>query len=188
MPDPIKMLREDHQKVKELFTRFEQSDDDETKDEIAQTAIQELTVHATLEEEIFYPAAQEVIDQDDLIEEAQEEHHVVKLIMNELKKMSAGDERFDAKFKVMAESVKHHIEEEESELFPMLQGKLDSDELGQQLENRKEKLQQAASRSSGRTSTKRATAAGGKSKSASGKAGKTQAAKKKKKKASRGRR
>jgi hemerythrin-like domain-containing protein len=185
MPDPIKMLREDHQKVKDLFEQFEQSDDEETKDEIAQTAIQELTVHATLEEEIFYPAAQEVIDQDDLIEEAQEEHHVVKLIMNELKKMSAGDERFDAKFKVMAESVKHHIEEEESELFPMLQGKLDSEQLGQQLESRKQRLQQGASRSTGRTSMKRA-AAGGKSKSASGKARKTQSASKKKKKKSSG--
>jgi hemerythrin superfamily protein len=190
MPDPIKMLREDHQKVQELFTQFEQSDDDETKDEIAQTAIQELTVHATLEEEIFYPAAQEVIDQDELINEAQEEHHVVKLLIGELKKMRAGDERFDAKFKVMAESVKHHIKEEESELFPMLQGKLDSDELGEQLESRKQKLQQAGARSSGRSSAQRGGATGGKSKSRSGKAGKTTqaAGKKKKKKVSGGRR
>jgi hemerythrin superfamily protein len=182
MPDPIKMLREDHQKVQELFRRFEQSEDEQTKNEIAQTAIQELTVHATLEEEIFYPAAQEVIEEEDLIDEAQEEHHVAKLLMNELRKMKAKDQRFDAKFKVLAESVKHHIEEEEAELFPMLQGKLDSEALGEQLESRKQKLQQGGVRSSGRSAAQRRAAAGGRSKGRSGKSAKAaQAATKKKK-------
>jgi hemerythrin-like domain-containing protein len=184
------MLREDHEKVQELFRRFEQTEDEQTKNEIAGTAIRELSVHATLEEEIFYPAAQEVVGDEDLIAEAQEEHHVAKLLMNELKKMRAGDERFDAKFKVMAESVKHHIEEEESELFPMLQGKLDSEALGRQLESRKQKLEQGGVRSSGRSSNQRRGAAGKRSKGRSGKSGKTTqaAAKKKKKKASGGRR
>jgi hemerythrin superfamily protein len=184
------MLREDHQKVQELFRRFEQSEDEQTKNEIARTAIQELTVHATLEEEIFYPAAQEVVEEEDLIDEAHEEHHVAKLLMNELKKMKAADQRFDAKFKVMAESVKHHIEEEESELFPMLQGKLDSEALGQQMESRKQKLQQGGVRSPARSSGQRRSGAGGRSKSRSGKAVKARqaATKKKKRKASGGRR
>jgi hemerythrin superfamily protein len=179
------MLREDHQRVQELFTRFERADDDE-KDEIAQTTIQELTVHATLEEEIFYPAAREAVDEEDLLDEAQEEHHVVKLLMSELKKMRAKDERFDAKFKVMAESVKHHVEEEESELFPQLEGKLDAEELGEQMEARKQKLQQSASRSTGRSSPRRG--GGTKSKSGSGQSAKKQAASKKKKGKSSGRR
>jgi hypothetical protein len=90
----------------------------------------------------------------------------------------------------MAESVKHHIEEEESELFPMLEGKLDSAALGEQMESRKQKLQQGGVRSSGRSSAERRAGAGGRSKSRSGKSGKaTQAAtKKKKRKASGGRR
>jgi hemerythrin superfamily protein len=190
MPDPIKMLREDHQKVQELFTRFEQSNDDETKDEIAQTAIQELTVHATLEEELFYPAAQEAIEEDELIDQAHEEHHVAKFLLGELKKMSSGDERFEAKFKVLAESVKHHIEEEESALFPKLQGKLDSEGLAQQMESRKQRLQQGGARSGGRSATPRSGATGARSKSRSGKSRKTTqaASKKKKKKASGGRR
>jgi hemerythrin superfamily protein len=147
MPNAIEMLREDHRKVKDLFENFEQSEGS-SKEQICQQAIVELETHAALEEEIFYPAAEELIDEKELIDEAMEEHHVVKLVMAELKKMSADDERFDAKFKVMAESVKHHIEEEESELFPQLKGKLDEQGLGEEMQTRKEELQQKSSRRS----------------------------------------
>lgn len=78
MPDAIEMLREDHRKVQQLFQEFEQSEDAASKRQIAQTAIQELELHATLEEEIFYPAAMEELEDPDLINEAQEEHHVVR--------------------------------------------------------------------------------------------------------------
>ena len=88
-----------------------------------------------------------------------EEHHVVKLLIGELKKMSADDDRYDAKYTVLAESVKHHIEEEESELFPKLQGKLDAEEVGAEMESRKEQLQQQPRRRSakakGRTRTRK---------------------------------
>jgi hemerythrin-like domain-containing protein len=71
---------------------------------------------------------------------------VVKLLINELRKMSAGDERYDAKYTVLAESVKHHIEEEESELFPKLEGKLDVEEIGTEMDTRKQELQQQPDR------------------------------------------
>jgi hemerythrin-like domain-containing protein len=141
MPNAMEMLREDHRKVKKLFDEFEHTEEDQSKEQIVENTLHELEVHAALEEEIFYPAAEEQIGEKESIDEAREEHHVVKLLIGELKKMSPGDERYDAKYTVLAESVKHHIEEEESELFPKLEGKLDVDELGAQMETRKEQLQ-----------------------------------------------
>jgi hemerythrin-like domain-containing protein len=162
MPNAIEMLREDHQKVQGLFENFEESSDG--KEQICEQAIAELETHAALEEEIFYPAAKKQVDDKELIDEAQEEHHVVKLIIAELKKMTSSDERFEAKFKVMAESVKHHIQEEESELFPMVEDKLDAQSLGEQMQARKEELQEKSfkrarkisAKSSARSSNKRA--------------------------------
>lgn len=177
MPDAIQMLREDHRKVQQLFQQFESSEDSATQREVAQKAIQELEIHATLEEEIFYPAAMEQLDEPDLINEAQEEHHLVKLLANELKKMRGNEERFKAKFTVMAESVKHHIEEEEGELFPQIEGKLDGEEVGQRLEERKQKLQS-------KTVSRRRSSA---SRSSSSKA-RSQGRKRKGKKTARGRR
>jgi hemerythrin-like domain-containing protein len=158
MPNAIEMLREDHRKVKELFQRFERGDSDE-KEQIAHQTLHELEVHAALEEEIFYPAAREHVHEEEQIDEALEEHHVAKLLIGELKKMSPDDERFEAKYKVLAESVKHHIQEEESEMFPMLEDGLDAEGLGQQMEARKQKLQQKmTSRSATRGSKTKARA------------------------------
>lgn len=142
MPNAIELLREDHQKVKDLFMHFEGMDSGD-KREIVVTTLHELAIHTTVEEDIFYPAARKVLqetEETDLIDEAWEEHHVVKLLAAELKKMRAGDKRYDAKFTVLAESVKHHIEEEEGELFPKLEGHLDEN-LGEKMIARKEKLQ-----------------------------------------------
>ena len=125
MPNAVEMLREDHQKVKRLFEEFENAEGRE-KEQIVEKTVRELEIHAALEEEIFYPAAEEQVDEKQSIDEAREEHHVVKLLIGELKKMTAEDERYDAKYTVLAESVKHHIEEEESELFPKLEGKIDA--------------------------------------------------------------
>ena len=183
MPKPTEMLREDHEKVKDLFERFEEADEGE-KQEIANTAMQEIQVHSTLEEEIFYPAAREVLEQNgeeaETLDESLEEHHVVDLIMAELKKMRAKDEHFDAKFKVMAENVKHHIEEEENELFPKLEGQLDDEDLGEQMMARKEELQQRAqsgSRSRGSKSKARSgTGSRSRGKGSSGSKGRKKAA------------
>jgi hemerythrin-like domain-containing protein len=158
MPNAIEMLREDHRKVKQLFEQFEQGDED-AKEEICKQTIQELEIHAAVEEEIFYPSAREEVDDEETIDEALEEHHVVKLVLAELKKMSSDDERFDAKYKVLAESVKHHIEEEESELFPSVEGSMDVEEVGQQMEARKQKLQQKFTSGAGTRRSKSKTRA-----------------------------
>jgi hypothetical protein len=173
MPKPMEMLHEDHEKVKQLFEQFEETEFEEKK-ELVTKVIQELEIHTALEEEIFYPAARQALEENsedtETMDEAWEEHHVVKMIIAELKKMRPNDEHYDAKFKVMAESVKHHIEDEEGELFPKLAGNLEEEEkLGERMMERKEKLQQrppSASRSTG--SRGRSTSARGKRKQSGG--------------------
>ena len=112
VPGVIEMLKEDHDKVKALFEQFEEADGRE-KGEIAKTAIQDLEVHAELEEKLIYPAIRAEIDHDDMMNEAVEEHHLVHVLIAELKKLKSSDDKFQAKFCVLGELVKHHIEEEE---------------------------------------------------------------------------
>jgi hypothetical protein len=152
MPEATEMLREDHQKVKALFEEFEQAEEDDEKLRIVRTALTELEIHATLEEDIFYPAVRAHIENDSLMDEALEEHHVAKLLMGELQDMEPGDEHFDAKFKVLAESVKHHIEEEESEILPKAEEmELDQERLAEEMTERKQELQeQEAGQTGGR--------------------------------------
>ena len=113
----IDMLKEDHHKVKELFEQFESADGSE-RAQIAATAIMELEIHAELEEKLIYPAIRQEIDEDDMMDEAVEEHHLVHVLIKELKKLKPADEIFQAKFTVLGELVKHHIEEEEDEMLP----------------------------------------------------------------------
>jgi len=129
----VELLRKDHEKVKMLFREFESAADH--KQNIVSQAISELEIHAAAEEKVFYPAVlEDWQDAAPSINESFEEHHVMKLLMGELKDMSPEDERFDAKFTVMAENVKHHIKEEEAELFARARtGHLDLVELGQRL-------------------------------------------------------
>jgi hemerythrin superfamily protein len=137
----IDMLKEDHQKVKALFEEFEEAKDSRTKQRLVETALMELDVHAKLEEGLIYPAFREEIDDEDLMDEALEEHHVVHVLIAELKKMKPSDDRFDAKFTVLAENVKHHIKEEESEMFPKAEElDIDWESLEQQVLKRKEQL------------------------------------------------
>jgi hemerythrin superfamily protein len=135
------MLRKDHKNVKGLFEEFEQAEDATTKQRIVETALTELEVHSKLEEELIYPAIRAEIDDDDLMDEALEEHHVVHGLLVELKKMKPGDERYDAKFTVLAENVRLHIKEEESELFSMADGcEIDWEALCSRVVKRKEQL------------------------------------------------
>ncbi|UVT17419.1 MAG: hemerythrin domain-containing protein [Nitrospira sp.] len=120
VPGVIEMLKEDHEKVKRLFEEFESAERKEQAD-IAATAIMELEVHADLEEKLIYPAIREAIDDDEQMNEAIEEHHLVHVLIKELKKLKPKDEAFQAKFKVLGELVKHHVEEEEGEMFPKAQ-------------------------------------------------------------------
>ena len=135
------MLREDHKKVKGLFEEFEQAEDSKTKQRIVETVLMELGIHAALEEELIYPAIRSEIDDEPLMDEALEEHHVVHGLLAELKKMKPSDERYDAKFTVLGECVKHHIEEEESEMLPKAEGAdIEWEDLHEKVMKRKEQL------------------------------------------------
>ncbi|MBI4524001.1 MAG: hemerythrin domain-containing protein [Deltaproteobacteria bacterium] len=157
MADAIEMLREDHRKVQELFEQFENAQDNKEKRQIAETALHEIEIHTTLEEEIFYPAAREEIAEEEM-DKAEEEHHLVELLASELEKAGPQDKRFSAKFKVLAESVKHHIEEEESTLIPQIEDSLDAAKLGERMAERKEELLRQTGDRSSRNKRKRSTA------------------------------
>jgi len=140
------LLREDHRKVKKLFAEFEELEagDVNEKGELFELIRQELTLHAQIEEELFYPALQQIDDEEvkELVLEAHEEHKIVKTLIAELMEMTPEDESFDAKMKVLIESVKHHAEEEEQDLFPSFE-KLPrgtQDQISDQLRARKEEL------------------------------------------------
>ena len=113
----FEMLKEDHDKVKKLLEDVESAEGRE-RGEIAKTAIRGLEIHADLEERLIYPAIRAEVDAADMMDEAIEEHHLVHVLIAELKKLKPGDEKFQAKFSVLSELVKHHIEEEEGEMFP----------------------------------------------------------------------
>src|SRR4051794_36852363 len=112
----VAMLKADHKKVKGIFREFESAGERayRKKQQLAEQAFLELEVHSKLEEEIFYPAARSS-DKDlvDVVDEGLEEHHVVDVLIGELRQMQPEDERYDPKFKVLTENVEHHIEEEE---------------------------------------------------------------------------
>ena len=128
----VELLRKDHEKVKTLFRDFESAEESKEKGHIVQQAIAELEVHAAAEEKVFYPAVRkDSTDAASNVDESLEEHHVMRVLIEELKVMSPEDERFDAKFTVMAENVRHHIKEEEAELFARARtGDLNLNDLG----------------------------------------------------------
>lgn len=131
MQDPVKLIKEDHQTVKKLFRRFEAATRKSQRQQLAQEIIEELSVHATIEEQLVYPALRRSKKLEEPVLDALEEHHTVKLVLAELDKMDADDERFDAKMHVVQESVEHHIEMEERDLLPRLHRALDRKQLEQ---------------------------------------------------------
>lgn len=142
----IDMLKDDHQRVDKLFKQFEEAGDQAhaTKRDLVEQIIEELTVHATAEEEVLYPTSQsEVKETEDIVHESEEEHGVVKTLISELEGMSAEDEKFDAKVKVLMENVRHHVEEEEGELFPKIEKALSQERLekmGRRMQQVKDRL------------------------------------------------
>ena len=116
--DAIVLLKNDHKTVEKLFKEFEKAGEQayQQKRKLADAMIEELTVHAYIEEEIFYPAAREAVPETkDHVLESVEEHHVVVWMLSELVGMDPKDEKFDAKVTVLTENVRHHVEEEEDE-------------------------------------------------------------------------
>jgi len=142
MPNAMTLLKEDHQKVKELFDKFEDTKSSGSKARIVTPAIRELKVHATVEEELFYPALrQKMEDEEGILEEADEEHHVAKVLIAELEKMNGSEDHWEAKFTVLSESVRHHIKEEEGDMFKKAKKTdIDFEILGNQMANLKKRL------------------------------------------------
>jgi hypothetical protein len=137
----LTLLRADHAAVQELFDKYEKTRSEERKAELAERICHELTVHAQIEEEIFYPAAREALRKTDLLDEAEVEHASAKDLIAQIEAGSPGDELFDAKVTVLGEYIKHHVKEEQNELFPKVRTtKLDLQELGAELQARKQEL------------------------------------------------
>jgi hypothetical protein len=141
--DAVAMLKADHRKVEDLFARFEKAKDSASKAKLAKEICTELTVHATIEEEIFYPACKEAVE-DDLEHEAYVEHDGAKVLIAEITASSPDDEFFDAKVTVLSEMIKHHVKEEEKPgegfFAQARKGDVDMEALGGRLEARKGQL------------------------------------------------
>ena len=141
----ITLLTDDHKKVKKLFKDFEkikEKGEASDKEALVEQICTELTVHAEIEEEVFYPAAREAIDDDDMMNEAEVEHASAKDLIEQLQAIDSSDPTYDAKVTVLGEYVNHHIEEEEKEMFPKVKkAKVDLEALGEELAELKETKQ-----------------------------------------------
>jgi hemerythrin superfamily protein len=141
----ITLLKQDHKTVEGLFKRFEKLGPRavKSKQDVVERIIRELSIHAAIEEMFFYPAIREAAeggDAGDMVLESLEEHHIVKWVLSELDGMSPEHERYDAKVTVLMENVRHHVEEEEKDLFPQvnkLLGKARLDDLGEAMNKAK---------------------------------------------------
>ena len=137
------MLKQQHDKVKKAFKEFEKLDreDTETLQQLVQSVCEDLKLHTTLEEELFYPAAREAIEDEDILNEAQVEHETAKMLIEQLENMGPDDPNFHATFTVLGEYVMHHVKEEEGEMFPqMKKTDVDLEELGARMRGRMEEL------------------------------------------------
>ena len=143
--DAVALLKKDHAEVKKLFGEYdklvEREADAAEREMLALKICDMLTVHATIEEEIFYPACREALaDGDDLVDEATVEHARAKDLIGQIESARADDEMYDAKVKVLGEYINHHVKEEQNELFPKVKTKIDTKAIGQQLAQRKAEL------------------------------------------------
>jgi hemerythrin superfamily protein len=130
--DAITLLKQDHKTVEKLFKQFEKAKQPAEQRKLARDVIKELSVHAAIEEMVFYPAIRERVPEvEETVLEALEEHHIVKWVLSELEDMKPDHERFKAKMTVLIENVRHHVEEEESELFPEVRKVIKRKELGE---------------------------------------------------------
>lgn len=141
--DAVALLKADHRKVEELFEQFESAKSDDRKAKLANEICLELSVHAKIEEEIFYPACEGKVDED-LLKESYVEHDGAKVLIRDILRGSPSDEYFDSKVTVLSEEIKHHVQEEEKRLTGMFSqarsAGVDMDALGEQLAARKAEL------------------------------------------------
>ena len=139
--DAIALLKADHVAVGHLFADYEKARSTAKKKALVADICKELSVHAQIEEEVFYPEVKAALKDHQLVPEATVEHASLKNLIAQIEGVEADGEMYDAKVKVLSEYVKHHVKEEQNEMFPKAQKtKLDMDELGAQLAQRKEEL------------------------------------------------
>ena len=143
--DAIALLARDHADVRNLFAEYDELATDQAEDEERQALAEQicalLTAHATIEEEIFYPAASEAGIEGNLLDVAEVEHAAAKDLIAQIRAMSPDDELYDAKVKVLGEYIAHHVDEEEGEIFPRCrEAKMDLAGLGATLAERKSEL------------------------------------------------
>ena len=144
-PDAVKLLMADHKEVKGLFAQYHKLIDADAgadkRQALAQQICAMLTVHATVEEEIFYPAARTALDDEDMLDEAEVEHASAKELIAQIESMGADDDLYDAKVTVLGEYIDHHVKEEEGEMFPKCRkSAMDLGALGEELDARKAEL------------------------------------------------
>jgi len=149
--DALELLRSDHDKVRDLFEQFksaQEAGDTATMAQLKEQIFSELQVHTAIEEEIFYPAAEDVGEEaEELVHEGVEEHHLIDVLMEEIEQLEPSDEAWTAKMTVLIENVEHHAGEEEEELFPQLRETFGDDKLaalGKQLQQAKDRKSGAA--------------------------------------------
>ncbi len=143
--DAVAVLKADHKEVKALFEQYKKLVESEEVGEERQAVAQQicllLTVHATAEEEIFYPAARAAIDESDLLDEAEVEHASAKDLIAQIEAMNPDDALYDAKVIVLGEYIDHHVKEEEGEMFPKCkESDMDLVALGEAIDARKAEL------------------------------------------------
>jgi hemerythrin-like domain-containing protein len=142
--DAITMLKRDHDNIKALFEQFEKAEHKSNRHTIVKQALEELRIHSTLEEELFYPAVRHQL-KNGVMNEADEEHHVANVLIAELEAIGEGNDHFDAKFTVLAENVRRHIKEEENLMLPHARDlQIDFKALGEKMERRKQELKSGA--------------------------------------------
>jgi hemerythrin superfamily protein len=146
--DALELLKKDHKAVKDLFKKIAANKNAKQQKELFEHIKTELETHTHIEETVFYPAVEETPEMEDMVAESLEEHKQVKTLLREMEKLTADSDKFEPKLKVLMENVEHHAEEEEEgKMFPKLRKLMNAErleELGQELEDAKEKRSQAA--------------------------------------------
>jgi hemerythrin-like domain-containing protein len=139
----IALLKSDHQAVENLFKQYEKlsHDDIKQKSSVVKQMIELLSIHAFIEEQVFYPMVRAELEPDkDIVLESVEEHGIMKILLSDISNTNPKDERYDAKVKVLMDTVRHHVKEEESEMFPKASsalGRKRLDEVGYQMEEKR---------------------------------------------------
>jgi hypothetical protein len=134
LPEALQLLKDDHERVKSMFDDFEKAESLEEKEQLAERICEGLSLHAEMEEACFYPAIRDAIDEEELVNEADVEHATAKDLIAKIQGCDASDQHFSAMVTVLGEVVKHHIQEEEGEIFKQVKkAELDLDALGERM-------------------------------------------------------